>query len=68
MVVKNGAFVKMRWILQKTKRSMMRVICGSQFRNRKRSMDLMVMLGSNKTIDQVAMASSVRWYGNVLRR
>ena len=26
------------------------------------------MLGLNETIDQLAMASSVRWYGQVLRR
>ena len=25
------------------------------------------MLGLNKTIDQLAMANSVRWHGNVLR-
>ena len=28
----------------------------------------MVMLGLNDTIDQLAMASSVCWYGHVLRR
>ena len=26
------------------------------------------MLGLNETIDQLAMANSVRWYGHVLRR
>ena len=31
-------------------------------------MDLMLMLGLNKTIDQLAMANSVHWYGYVLRR
>ena len=34
----------------------------------KRCMDLMFMLGLNKTIDQLAMANSVRWYGHVFRR
>ena len=28
----------------------------------------MLMLGLSETIDQLAMASSVRWYGHVLRR
>ena len=28
----------------------------------------MLMLSLNQTIDQLAMASSVRWYGHVLRR
>ena len=28
----------------------------------------MLMLGLNKTIDQLAMANSVHWYGHVLRR
>ena len=28
----------------------------------------MLMLGSNKVMDQLAMASSVRWYCYVLRR
>ena len=28
----------------------------------------MFMLGLNETIDQLAMASSVRWYDHVLRR
>ena len=34
----------------------------------KRSTDLMFMLGLIETIDQLAMANSVRWYGHVLRR
>ena len=36
--------------------------------DRKRSTDLMLMLGSNETIDQLVMANSVRWYGHVLSR
>ena len=34
----------------------------------KRPTDLMFMLGLCETIDQLAMANSVRWYGHVLRR
>ena len=41
-------------------------MCGVQLKDRKRSKDL--MLGLNETIDQLAMANSVRWYDHVLRR
>ena len=34
----------------------------------KRSMDLIFMLGLKETMDQLAMASSVHWYGHLLRR
>ena len=33
-----------------------------------RSRDLMLMLGLNETIDQLAMVGSVCWYGQILRR
>ena len=51
-------------ILQMTEIKMCRV----QLNDRKRSTDLMFMLGLRETIDQLAMANSVRWYGHVLRR
>ena len=47
---------------------MVRAMCGVQLNDRKRSTDLMFMLGLKETIDQLAMASSVRWYVHVLRR
>ena len=47
---------------------MVRTMCGVQLKDRKRSMDLMLMLGFNETIDQLAMVDSVCWYGHVLRR
>ena len=46
----------------------MRVICGVQLKDRKRSADLMFMLHLNKTMDHLAMANSVCRYGHVLRR
>ena len=52
----------------KTERSMVRAICGVQVKDRKRSTDLMFMLSSNDTMDQLTMANSVRWYGHMLRR
>ena len=46
----------------------MRAVCGVQLNDRKRSTDLMFMLGLKETIEQMAMANSVRWNGHVLRR
>ena len=43
-------------------------MCGVQLKDRRRSTDLMLMLGLIETIDQFAMANSVRWYGHVLKR
>ena len=43
-------------------------MCGVQFKGRKRSKDLMLMLGLNKTKDQLAMSNLVRWNGQVLRK
>ena len=54
-------------ILRRTERSMMRAMCGVQLKNIKRCTDLMFMLGFSETTE-LAMASSVRWYGHVLRR
>ena len=47
---------------------MVRAICGVQLKDRKISTDLMFMSGLSETIDQLATANSVRWYGHVLRR
>ena len=47
---------------------MVRAMCGVQLNDKKRSTDLMFMLGLNETMDQLAMANSVCWYGHVLRR
>ena len=47
---------------------MLRAMCGVQLKDRKRTTDLMFMLGFNETIDKLAMANSVHWYVHVLRR
>ena len=60
--------LKVSEILRMTERSMVRAMCGVQLHNRKRSTYLMFMLGLNETIDQLAMANSVHWYGHELRR
>ena len=47
---------------------MVSAMYGVQLEDKKRSTDLMLMLGLDETIDQLAMANGVRWYGHVLRR
>ena len=46
---------------------MVRAMCEVQLYDRKGSTNFIIMLGLNKTIDQLAMANSVRWHGHVLR-
>ena len=55
-------------IMQRTERSMVRAMCGVQLKVRKRSADITFMLGLNESMDQLAMANSVNWYGHVLKR
>ena len=55
-------------ILQRIEKSNVRAMCGIQLKDRKISTDLMFMLGLSETIDQLAMANSVRWNSHVLRR
>ena len=43
-------------------------MCGVQLTDRKRSTDLMFMLGLKERIDRLSVADSARWYGHVLRR
>ena len=46
----------------------MRSMCGVKLLGKKLTKDVMQMLAINKTIDQLAKAHSVRWYGYVLRK
>ena len=55
-------------ILRKTKRAMVRAMCGAKLMEKKRTEDLMEMLGLKETAVQMAKANGVRWYGHVLRR
>ena len=55
-------------ILRMTEGSMVRAMCGVQLKDRKRSRDLLFMLGLKESIDQLAMANSVHLYAHVLRR
>ena len=43
-------------------------MCGANLMERKRTEDLMEMLGLKETVVQMAKASGVSWYRHVLRR
>ena len=55
-------------ILRRTERAMVRAMCGAKLMEKKRTQDLMEMLGLKETAVQMAKANGVRWYGHVLRR
>ena len=46
----------------------MRSMCGVKLVDKKSTKDIMQMLDLNETIDQLAKANSVCWYGHVLRK
>ena len=54
--------------LRRTEKAMMRAMCGVKIIEKKRSLELMSLLGLKDTLDGPARASGVRWYGHVLRR
>ena len=54
-------------ILRRTERAMVSM-CGQKVVDRKTTEEQMDMLGLKETIDRLATANGVRWYGNVLRR
>ena len=55
-------------VLRRTERAVVRAMCGARLMEKKRTEDLMEMLGLNETVVQMAKANGVRWYGHVLRR
>ena len=55
-------------ILRRTKRAMVRAMCGAKLIEKKRTEDLMEMLGLKETAVQMAKANVERWHGHVLRR
>ena len=48
-------------ILRRTKRVMVRAMCGAKLIKKKRTEDLMEMLGLKETVVQMAKANAVRW-------
>ena len=55
-------------ILRRTERAMVRAMYGAELTEKKRTEDLMEILGLKETVVQMAKANRVRWYGHVLRR
>ena len=55
-------------ILRKIERAMVRAMCGAKLMEKKRTGDLMEVLGLKETLVQMAKANGVRWYRHVLRR
>ena len=55
-------------ILRRTERAMVRSMCGVKLVDRKNTEDLLKVLGLKETLDEMAQANGVRWYGHVVRR
>ena len=55
-------------ILRRTERAMVRAMCGVKLMDKKNTEELMCMLGIEETLDRLARANGVRWFGHVLRR
>ena len=54
-------------ILRRTEKAMMRAMCEVKIIEKRRSQGLMSLLGLKDTLDGLARASGIRWYGHVLR-
>ena len=52
----------------RTERAMVRSMCGVKLLDRNKMEELMKMLDLKKTLDRMAKANGVRWYGHVIRR
>ena len=55
-------------ILRRTEKAMMRAMCRVKINEKRRIQDRISLLGLKDTLDGLARASGVRWYGHVLRR
>ena len=52
----------------RTARAMVRTMCGQKVVDRKTTEEQMDLLGLRETIDRLATANRVIWYGHVVRR
>ena len=52
----------------RTKKAMMRAMCKVKVIENRTSKELMSLLSLKNTLDRLARASQVRWYGHVLKR
>ena len=55
-------------IFGRTGKAVIRAMCGVKFLEKRRSKELMSLLGLKDTLDGLARASAMRRYGHVLRR
>ena len=55
-------------MLKRTERAMVRAMCGVKLMDKKNSDALMNMLGLEETLEKLAKANGVRWYGHILRK
>ena len=55
-------------ILRRTERAMVRAMCGVKLMDKRNTEELMDMLGLKETLEGLAKANGVRWFGHVLRR
>ena len=55
-------------ILRRTEKAMMRAMCRVKIFEKRRSQELMSLLGLKDTLDGLARATGVRWYGHFLGR
>ena len=55
-------------VILRTERTMVRSMCGMKLVDRKKMEDLMEMLCLKETLDRMAKANGVRWYGQIIRR
>ena len=55
-------------ILRRTERAMVRSMCGVKLTDKRKTDDLMEMLGLEESVERLAKANGVRWYGHVLRK
>ena len=46
----------------------MRAMCRIKMKNRKKTKELMDMLGLQETVGQLAEKNGMRWYGHILQR
>ena len=52
-------------ILRRTEKAMMRAMCGVKLIEKRRSQEIMSLLGLKDTLDGLTRAGGVRWYGHV---
>ena len=55
-------------ILKRAERAMFRAMCGVKLLDRRNSEELMDTLGVKEFLNRMAKASSMRWYGHVLKK